>query len=47
MQEGDDARVAAMFADAKHDAGVLVLAGDLTGHGTPGQTEARERGTSA
>lgn len=44
VREGDEARVAAMFAHAKDDADVLVLAGDLTDHGRIGQTEALVRG---
>jgi Icc-related predicted phosphoesterase len=36
----DDARFAAVFADAARDADVILLAGDLTRHGAPEEVEA-------
>jgi Icc-related predicted phosphoesterase len=36
----DDARLAAVFADAARDADLILLAGDLTRHGAPEEVEA-------
>ena len=41
---GDEERVARMFASAKEEADVLVLAGDLTDHGRSEEMEALVRG---
>lgn len=44
VRAGDEERVRTMFAPVKEDADVLVLAGDLTDHGRPGETESLVRG---
>lgn len=41
---GDEDRLRAMFASVRDDADVLVLAGDITDHGRPGETETLVRG---
>lgn len=40
----DEGKVRGMFASARDEADVLVLAGDLTDHGRPGEVEALVRG---
>lgn len=44
VRAGDEEEVREMFAPVKDEADVLVLAGDLTDHGRPGETEALVRG---
>jgi Icc-related predicted phosphoesterase len=44
VRADDVERVRRMFATVKDEADVLVLAGDLTDHGRPGETEALVRG---
>ena len=44
VRSGEEERVRAMFETARTEADVLVLAGDLTDHGRPGETEALVRG---
>lgn len=41
---GDEERLSAMFTRVDEEADVLVLAGDLTDHGRPGETESLVRG---
>lgn len=43
-RQGDEERVAGLFRDVAKEADVLVLAGDLTDHGRPAETEALLRG---
>lgn len=43
-RDGDEARVASMFARVRDEADVLVLAGDLTDHGRQSEAEALLRG---
>ena len=44
VRAGDEERVRGMFATVHEEADVLVLAGDLTDHGRPGETESLVRG---
>lgn len=43
-RQGDEERIRTMFQGVKEDADVLLLAGDLTDHGRPAETEALVRG---
>lgn len=44
VRAGDEDRLRTMFRVVKHEADILVLAGDLTDHGRPGEAESLVRG---